>query len=117
MKISKIYELHEKEKKRAYNQRIVQVEKASFTPLVFTTSGGMAPECTRYHKKVAELISKKTKEDYSKVMSHLRTRIRFALLKSTLVAIRGQRGKPSKFNVNDSELDFNTMPEISSFEV
>ena len=115
--VSKIYEIHEKEKKRSYNQRIVQVEKATFTPLIFTTSGGMAPECTRYHKKIAQLIAKKTKEEYSKVMNHLRTRIRFTLLKSTLLAVRGQRGKLSKHSDNITELSFNTMPEMSSFEV
>ena len=81
--IEKIYEKNEKEKKNSYNQRVIQVEKATFTPLVFTTSGGMAPECTLYHKKVAELISMKTKEDYSHVMSHLRQRLRFTLLKTT----------------------------------
>ena len=42
--IEKIYEMHEKEKKRSYNQRIMQVERATFTPLVFSTTGGMAPE-------------------------------------------------------------------------
>ena len=41
--IEKIYEKNEKEKKNSYNQRVIQVEKATFTPLVFTTSGGMAP--------------------------------------------------------------------------
>ena len=63
-----------------YNQRIMQVERASFTPLVFSTSGGMTRECTKYHKKIAELVANKTKEDYSKVVSHIRTRIRFTLL-------------------------------------
>ena len=74
-KMEKIYQLHENEKKRKYNQRIIQVEKASFTPLVFSTSGGMALECTKFHKKVAQLIARKTKEEYSHVMNHLRTRI------------------------------------------
>ena len=82
-----IYKEKENEKKNKYNQRIIQVEKASFTPLVFSTSGGMALECTKYHKKVAQLIAMKTKEEYSHIMNHLRTRIRFTLLKSTLVAI------------------------------
>ena len=67
---SQIYKQHENEKKRKYNQRIMQVEKATFTPLVFSTSGGMAPECTKYHKRLAVLISNKTKEEYSKVMNH-----------------------------------------------
>ena len=101
-----------------YNQRIIQVEKATFTPLVFSTTGGMAPECTRFHKKVAQLVSKKTKEEYSHVMSHLRTRLRFTLLKSTLLALRGERGKRSKCRPTKiSELSFNTVPEMPSYEV
>ena len=106
-KIEKVYEQHETEKKNAYNQRIVQVEKATFTPLVFSTSGGMAPECTKYHKRLAELISTKTKEEYGQVMNHLRTRLRFALLRSTLIALRGERGKSRKPTANITELSFN----------
>ena len=116
-KIDKIYDQNEKEKKRVYNQRIIQVEKASFTPLVFTTSGGMGPECTRYHKKVARLISLKTKEEYSQVMNHLRTRLRFTLLRSTLIALRGERGKPKKPVGSMTDLSFNMLPEMPSYEV
>ena len=116
-KIDKIYEQNEKEKKRTYNQRIIQVEKASFTPLVFTTSGGMGPECTRYHKKVAQLISRKTKEEYSQVMNHLRTRLRFTLLRSTLIALRGERGKSKNPVGSMTDLSFNMLPEMPSYEV
>ena len=31
---------HEMEKKRTYNQRVIDVEKATFIPLVFSTNGG-----------------------------------------------------------------------------
>ena len=119
--IEKLYEQHEKEKKSTYNQRIIQVEKATFTPLVFTTSGGMAPECTKFHKKVGELISMKTKEEYCHVMNHLRQRIRFSLLKSTLIAIHGERGKPqrSRERVKESisELSFNMIPSMPAYDV
>ena len=57
-----IYKQNEMEKKRQYNQRVIQVERANFTPLVFSTMGGMAPECTRYHKQIAQLIALRTKE-------------------------------------------------------
>ena len=99
------------------NQRIIQVEKATFTPLVFSTMGGMAKECARYHKRMAVLISNKTKEEYSNVVNHIRTRVRFTILKSTLVAIRGQRGKPTKEYTNICELSFNTLPDVPSYEV
>ena len=115
--VEKLYEEHEKAKKRSYNQRVIQVERATFTPLIFSTSGGMAQECTKYHKKIAELVANKTKEDYSKVMNHIRTRVRFTLLKSTLIAIRGVRGKQQKGTKSISELSFNTIPEMPSYEV
>ena len=115
--VEKIYQQNEREKKSKYNQRVIQVEKATFTPLVFTTTGGMAPECTKFHKKVAELISWKTKEEYSQVMNHIRTRIRFTLLKSTLIAIRGERGKSRKVPNNISDVSFNMVPDMPSYEI
>ena len=116
-KIEQVYIQQEQEKKRIYNQRVLQVEKASFIPLVFSTSGGMGPECTRYHKQLAELISHKTNEDYPKVMNHIRTRFRFTLLKSTLIAIRGVRGNLRKPNRIISDLSFNLIPDRPSYEV
>ena len=116
-KMENLYKQQESEKKHEYNQRIIQVEKATFTPLVFSTSGGMAPECTKFHKKLAVHISNKTKEEYSHVMNHLRTRLRFTLLRSTLIALRGERGKFRKPNVNITELSFNTIPDMPSYEV
>ena len=115
--MKQIFEDQEREKKNEYNQRIMQIEKATFTPLVFSTMGGMAKECARYHKRIATLISNKTKEDYSNVVNHIRTRVRFSILKSTLVAIRGQRGKPMKEYTDISELSFNTLPDMPSYEV
>ena len=62
-----LYLQHEREKKRVYNDRVLQVEKGSFSPLIFSTTGGMGPEATRYHKRVAELIYSKRGEKYSDV--------------------------------------------------
>ena len=52
-----IYRIHENEKKRKYNSRVTEIEQSTFTTLVFTTSGGMADECLRYHPRLAELLS------------------------------------------------------------
>ena len=35
------------------------MEQATFTPLVLTITGGMAPECQVYRKRLAELLSAK----------------------------------------------------------
>ena len=37
---------HEKEKKRAYEQRVREVEHTSFVPLVMSVTGGMSREAT-----------------------------------------------------------------------
>ena len=91
--IEKVYEIHEKQKKREYNERVVQVEKGSFTPIVMSTFGGMGVEATKFHKRLAELIAKKRGETYSSVVNYIRTRLRFSLLKSVLTSIRGVREK------------------------
>ena len=48
MDLNQIYRQHETEKKRQYASRVLEVEQATFTPLVFSTTGGMAAECKRY---------------------------------------------------------------------
>ena len=113
-----LYIRHEKEKKRMYNDRVLQVEKGSFSPLIFSTTGGMGPESTRYHKKLAEHIAVKRGEEYSHVVSHVRTRIRFALLRSTLIAVRGERGRRRRKETETplSEISFNLIPERASYE-
>ena len=116
---AQLYIQQEREKKRMYNDRILQVEKGSFSPLIFTTTGGMGPEATRYHKKVAELISLKRGEQYSDVVNHIRTRIRFSLLKSVLVAVRGERGRRRRqsFVPPIADLSLNLIPERTTYEV
>ena len=87
--LKQIYREQENEKKRQYNDRVINIERATFTPLVFSTFGGMSKECEAYHRRVAQLIARKKDESYANVMGYLRTRIRFAILKSVLISIRG----------------------------
>ena len=80
-----IYRTHGNEKKRLYSRRVLDIEHGTFTPLVFTTTGGMGNECLRYHSRLAELITIKKGEQYAKTVSWIRSRISFALLRSALV--------------------------------
>jgi hypothetical protein len=111
--LANLYSEGEAEKKRKYNDRVINVEHASFTPLVFLTTGGMAPECCRLNKRLAELISAKTGETYSHVIRHVRTRLRFALLRATLIAVRGVRGRRGAVDeeINLDEISFNLIPQ------
>ena len=94
--VDQVYVQHEREKKRSYGERVLQIEKASFTPIVLSTHGGCGKEADRHHKRIAELIADKKNESYSEVICHLRTRIRFSLLRSILTAVREFRGRQRK---------------------
>ena len=91
--IKDVYVSHEQEKKRKYNERVLQIEKGTFTPIVGSTFGGWGNEADRHHKRIATLIAAKRNEEYSDVINYVRTRLRFSLLKSILTAVRGVRGK------------------------
>ena len=117
--LKQIYEEQEKEKEDMYGERVRESEKGSFTPLIFTTSGGMGPKCQALNKRLAETIALMRNEKYSHVMNHVRVRLRFALLRSTLIALRGIRGNIHKYkseNNNLNEIDFNLIPKASSYE-
>jgi len=79
--LAETYQRHEKEQKDKYNQRVIDIEKSSYNPLVFTTSGGMAPEYNRVNKRLAEKIAEKRREPlHICICYHIqRTKLRFAL--------------------------------------
>ena len=86
-----IYKQHETEKKRQYSSLVMEIEHGTFTPLVFTTTDGMADECRRYHCRLAELISTKKGEPYAATISWIRTKVSFAILRGALLCLRGSR--------------------------
>ena len=51
------YRHHESLKRRSYEQRLREVEHGSFTPLVFSATGGMAPALTIAFKGLASLLT------------------------------------------------------------
>ena len=89
--LQKCYISNENEKKRKYNQRILEVENGSFTPLVFALTGGMGRECKTFIGQLAEKIATKRNLNTSLVISWLRTKINFMLLRSILICLRGSR--------------------------
>ena len=47
------YRQHESLKRRHYEQHVREYERGSFTPLVFSATGGMAPAATIAYKRLA----------------------------------------------------------------
>ena len=114
---SKLYVRHEMEKKVKYEERIIQIEKGSFCPLIFSTSGGVGPLCDNVHKKLAGRIATKRKESYGDVIRFIRTRLRFALLKCVLMGLRGVRGKDFGDTEDQlADISFGLIPQASFYE-
>ncbi len=86
-----MYKKHEDEKKRAYGQRILEIEHGVFTPLVLSTTGGMGREANTFYKRLAYLLSYKRDVPYSSLMGWLRCKLSFAILRSAVMCIRGSR--------------------------
>ena len=93
-----LYRLAEKSKEREYASRIRNVEHADFNPLVFTTAGGMGKQCHLVVKRLATTLSEKRDLPNSVVAGWLRCRLSFALLRTTLLCVRGTRAR--KFNID-----------------
>jgi len=100
-----IYRNHENEKRRLYSRRTLDIEQGTFTPLVFSSTGGMGKECLRFHSRLAELLAAKKGESYSTTICWIRARTSFALLRSALVCLRGSRSRNFKSVNGNIDLD------------
>ena len=101
-----IYRMHENEKKRIYTRHLTYIEQGTFTPLIFTTTGGMGEKCWRYHSRLTELLANKKGEVYSKTMACTRAKISFSILRYALLCLRGSRVlRRVHCNAKDIDLD------------
>ena len=92
---------HEQQKKREYNQRVMEIEHGTFTPLVYTISGALGRECHKFHKSLAEKVSVKKDEQYNDVIRYIRMNISFLVLKGTLLCLRGSRSVRRNVDVGE----------------
>ena len=53
-KLDTAFKSNENEKKRMYNQRVIEIEHGSFSPLVFTPYGGTGREAENHDRASAE---------------------------------------------------------------
>ena len=88
---SQIYRRHEQEKKRKYNDRVMNIEQGTFTPLVYSRSGGLGNECQNFYRHLANKIATKTIDKYEKVLTWIRCRLSFIVVKAALLCLRGSR--------------------------
>ena len=100
-----IYKKHENEKKRQYAERVMEIEQGTFTPLVFTATGGMADESAN-----------KKGESYSSAISWIRAKVSFAIVRSAILCLRGSRSRRRQLDFVDSDLQIdNIIARINLF--
>ena len=101
------YRRHEREKRRKYEERIREIEHATFVPLVLSCTGGAGPSATTFIKRLASLQAEKHRSTYSTVLSTLRCRLSFALLRSSINCLRSSRSSyhhPSQVDMSAADL-------------
>ena len=102
-----IFRRNEAEKKRNYMERVIEIEHSTFTPLVFGTNGGMGRECGLFIKNLATKLAVKENEQYSDVITSLRTKLFFCILRAALLCVRGSRTPWRKnYRMKQEETDF-----------
>ena len=94
---------NEQEKKRKYEERIQNIDHGTFTPLVFTTLGGMGPAAGAFYARLAEIMAEKKQQPRSSVAAWMRCRLSFSLLRSALLCLRGTRSPAPR---PSADLDF-----------
>ena len=82
---------NEKEKKRQYNTRVLQVENRSFSPLVFNINGRMSWEASKCYSRIAEMLCEKHDEHHLLTMFWMRRKPSFSLMRSIIMCIRGSK--------------------------
>ena len=111
------------EKKREYRDKVKSVEHGSFTPLVFSTFGGLGREATVFYNCLADLLSKKHDTPYTKTFSLLCCSISFLLLRSAILAIRGNRSvvhlecSSTSVELHLAEVELSSLYYVFSFDI
>ena len=76
-------------KKHSYEVRIREIEHSSFTPLIFSATGGMAHEASTFYKCLASLLSERWTNQYAAILGWIRCCLSFSLLRSAIQYLRG----------------------------
>ena len=97
-----VYDRAEKQKIRANNDRILNVEHRTFVPLIFSTSGGMGHQAETFVKLLCNKISTKNNLKYDEVINVFRCRLSFIIRRLVLLCIRGTRKAAPKI---ENDLD------------
>ena len=86
----------------------MSIDHDTFTPLVFSVSGVLGQECRMFHKHMAQKIAKKFNENYEKVITVIRCKLSFIILRSALLYIRGSQSNHVLKDIDEFSLAFDS---------
>ena len=90
----------EAEKKCKYMEACL-ARHASFTPLCFSIDGMFGIEADFFLRRLAERLSIKWERSYSEVIGWVRSRLSFAILRATMLCVRGSRSRWRSLGIVD----------------
>ena len=103
--LESLFKKNETSKKTMYNERVIQIEHGSFTPVVLSAYGGYGRETTCFVSKLIEKIAEKQGSERSVVASYVRSKISFELVRAQVACIRGSRSlRKMAIDVNEIEV-------------
>ena len=96
-----MFKEQEQAKERKYQQRVLNVEMGTLTPLILGTNGGTGIEVQIFLQNLANLLATKSGEDYASVITWIRTILIFNILRTIHLCIRGSRTPFRNKNILD----------------
>ena len=81
-----------------------EIEHGSFSPLVFSATGGMGTVASVVYKRLAAMIATKYAKSYSLTMQWIRCRISFSLLRSAIMCLRGSRSSRHHHHISGGSI-------------
>ena len=66
-------------------------DHGTFTPLVYSVFGSLAPECRVFYRNLCLKLADKNGEKYEDVISWVKCKLSFLCIKACLMCLRGSR--------------------------
>ena len=86
-----IFRQHEGVKSLQYQERVVNVERGAFAPVVFSVNGPAGPASTAFLRHLCLLTSQSSGGSYLPLIGYYRCPVSFALLRYAVLCVRGAR--------------------------
>ena len=103
---TQVISVAENEKKRKYLDAAA-ARRAHFTPLCFSVDGVAGSEAASFLKRLAYCLSAHWEKSYADIMYWIRARLSFAILRATVLCVRGSRTRWHCLGLEDgASIDF-----------